>query len=910
MRLATAKPRMALAAGTFLGPYEILAPLGAGGMGEVYRARDPKLNRDVAIKVLPASVAGDPDRLARFKREAQVLASLNHPNIGHIYGFEDSGGTHGLVLELVHGPTLADLIAEGPLPLRQALQVARQIAEALDAAHEQGIVHRDLKPANVKVAPGGRVKLLDFGLAKPMGGGVNPDLSHSPTQTFGGTQAGVLLGTAAYMSPEQIRGILLDKRTDIWAFGCVLVEMLSGRRVFDGGTVPDAIAAILGRDPDWNLLPPGTPLAVRRLLQRCLEKDVKQRLRDIGDVPVDIDHVLADLQAASSGMLLPVEAPPAGPRSFRRLAAVAVLAVVALTTAAAGIWLMMSHGNEAAPASRADWTQLTNFPDSVAQPSLSPDGRMLTFIRGRDSFTTVGQVYVKLLPDGEPKQLTNDTTVKMSPVFSPDGSRIAYTVAGAGNEWDTWVVPVLGGEPRRWLPNASGLIWTGRQKLLFSEKIRNSEGNHMKVVAADESRADARDLYVPMPKGAMAHRSYPSPDGRWVLVAEMTDRGAWTPCRLVPMDASSPGRHVGPPDAECWFAGWSPDGAWMYFSSNVGNAFHTWRQRFSPGDTLDPPEQITSGPTEEEGLTVAPDGRSFITAVGMTRRSVWVHDSRGERAVSLEGYALNPTFTPDGKKLVYFVDESASAHRGELWIADLDTGLNERLLPGFSVGIGGTASARSPFDVSPDGQSVVFETIDTGGKNRLWLAPLDRHSPPRQIPNIEGDAPLFDPNGDVLFRARDRDYGFAYRVRPDGTGLQKVHEHPVIDNLGVSPDGRWLAAYARPSKERAGGTILLPIGGGTPVPVYGSGLRIRWSRDGRLLFLTVSQRTYALPVPRGQPLPKMPPDGFASAADIAAVPGTRVIADEDPAPGPTSDVYAFSRETVQRNLYRIPLAAR
>jgi hypothetical protein len=348
----------------------------------------------------------------------------------------------------------------------------------------------------------------------------------------------------------------------------------------------------------------------------------------------------------------------------------------------------------------------------------------------------------------------------------------------------------------------------------------------------------------------------------------------------------------------------------MYFSSNVGNAFHTWRQRFSPGDTLDPPEQITSGPTEEEGLTVAPDGRSFITAVGMTRRSVWVHDSRGERAVSLEGYALNPTFTPDGKKLVYFVDESASAHRGELWIADLDTGLNERLLPGFSVGIGGTASARSPFDVSPDGQSVVFETIDTGGKNRLWLAPLDRHSPPRQIPNIEGDAPLFDPNGDVLFRARDRDYGFAYRVRPDGTGLQKVHEHPVIDNLGVSPDGRWLAAYARPSKERAGGTILLPIGGGTPVPVYGSGLRIRWSRDGRLLFLTVSRRTYALPVPRGQPLPKMPPDGFASAADIAAVPGTRVIADEDPAPGPTSDVYAFSRETVQRNLYRIPLAAR
>jgi Tol biopolymer transport system component len=532
---------------------------------------------------------------------------------------------------------------------------------------------------------------------------------------------------------------------------------------------------------------------------------------------------------------------------------------------------------------------------------------MLTFIRGPNSFTTSGQVYVKMLPDGEPKQLTNDTMTKMSPVFSPDGSRIAYTTSNAHNEWDTWVVPVLGGEPRQWLPNASGLIWTGRQKLLFSEKIRGSEGNHMKVVAADESRADARDLYVPTPKGAMAHRSYPSPDGRWALVAEMTDRGAWTPCRLVPMNASSPGRHVGPPDAACWFAGWSPDGVWMYFSSSAGNAFHTWRQRFSASDTLDPPEQITSGPTEEEGLAIAPDGRSFITAVGMKRRSVWVHDSKGERAVSLEGYALNPTFTPDGKKLVYFVSDSASSHRGELWIADLDTGLNERLLPGFSVGTGGTASARSAFDVSHDGQWVAFEAVDTGGKSRIWLATLDRRAPPRQIPNVEGDAPLFDPNGDVLFRARDRDYGFAYRVRPDGTGVQKVHEHPVIENMGVTPDGRWLAVYARPTKERAGGTILLPVGGGTPVAVYGTGTRIRWSRDGRLLFMTVSERTYVVPVPSGQPLPKTPATGFASGAEIAAVPGARVIDATDPAPGPTPDVYAFSRETVQRNLYRIPL---
>jgi serine/threonine protein kinase/Tol biopolymer transport system component len=898
---------MALAPGTRLGAYEIVGLIGAGGMGEVYRARDTRLKRDIAIKVLPDAWIDDADRLGRFHREAELLATLNHPNIAAIYGFEDSGATHGLVLELIDGPTLADLIAQGPLPLRRALQIARQIAEALDAAHDQGIVHRDLKPANVKVAPGDRVKLLDFGLAKPMGGAANPDLSHSPTQTFGGTQAGVLLGSAAYMSPEQVRGALLDKRTDIWAFGCVLTEMLSGRRTFAGDTVPDTITAILGREPDWNLLPAGTPLAVRRLLQRCLEKDVKQRLRDIGDVPADIDHVLADLQATSSGGV-PREAPAARPKSVRRLAALAAVALLVIAAVAAAVWQLTSRHSELV--SRLDWTQLTNFPDSVAQPALSPDGRMLTFIRGANSFTTSGQVYVKMLPDGEPKQLANDTMTKMSPVFSPDGSRIAYTTTTAHNEWDTWVVPVLGGEPRRWLPNASGLIWTGRHKLLFSEKIRGSEGNHMKIVAADESRADARDLYVPMPKGAMAHRSYPSPDGRWALVAEMTDRGAWTPCRLVPMDASSTGRHVGPPGAACWFAGWSPDGAWMYFSSSAGKAFHAWRQRFSAGDTLDPPEQVTSGPTEEEGIAIAPDGQSLITAVGMKRRSVLVHDSKGERAVSLEGYALSPTFTPDGKKLVYFVSESASARRGELWIADLDTNLTERLLPGFSVGTGGTAAARSLFDVSPDGQWVVFETLDATGTSRLWLTPLDRRSPPRQIPNVEGDGPLFDPNGDILFRARDRDYGFAYRVRADGTGLQKVHEHPVIENKGLTPDGRWLAVYARPTKERAGGTILLPVGGGTPVPVYGRSMRIRWSPDGALLFMTVSEQTYVVPVPRGQPLPTTPPTGFASPADMAALPGARVIDAADPAPGTTPDVYAFSRETVQRNLYRIPLATR
>jgi serine/threonine protein kinase len=792
-----------LESGTRLGPYEIIAPLGAGGMGEVYRARDPKLNRDVALKILPESVALDPDRLVRFKREAQVLASLHHPNIGHIYGFEDSGAIHGLVLELIEGPTLAEMIARGPVPLDETIPIARQIADALEAAHEQGIVHRDLKPANVKIARDSLVKLLDFGLAKPMSAVPNADLSHSPTQTFEGTRSGVLLGTAAYMSPEQVRGKPLDKRTDIWSFGCVLTEMLTGQPAFRGESVSDLIAAILAGQPDWTALPDSTPQAVRRLLQRCLEKDPRQRLRDIGDVRLELDHVLADLSSRRSRIA--AVAPRVSARWVRAAIAVTSLALIALL--AASLWSRRS-GSE--PPTRSDWTQLTNFPDSVNQPALSPDGRMVTFIRGSSSFTTKGQVYVKILPDGEAKQLTNDTLTKMSPVFSPDGSRIAYTTVDAQNEWDTWVVPVLAGEPRRWLPNASGLVWVDRQKLLFSEKIRGSEGNHMKIVAADESRADARDLYVPMPKGAMAHRSYPSPDAKWALVAEMTDRGIWTPCRLIRMDGSSPGRQVGPPGEACWFGAWSPDGKWMYVSSSAGGAFHTWRQRFVNNDTLGPPEQLTLGPTEEEGIAIAPDGGSFITAVGMKRRSVWVHDSNGERPISVEGYAHEPKFTRDGRRLLYAVLKGGS-DRSELWIAELNSGFTEPLLPGFSIGTGGTAAPRAPYDVSPDGEHVVVEAVDAQAKSRLWLASIDRKSPPRQIPNVEGDGPQFGANEEILFRAREGDYGFAYRVRTDGTGLRKASEHPVIETMDISPDGQWLIVYARPSKEAAGGTLALSM---------------------------------------------------------------------------------------------------
>ena len=327
---------MPLSAGTRLGPYEIVALIGAGGMGEVYRARDTKLNRDVAIKVIRDPLGNDPARLARFQHEARVLASLNHPNIAHIHGLEDSSGLPALVMELVEGPTLAALIAAGPIPLAEVLPIARQIAEALDTAHEQGIVHRDLKPANIKVRADGTVKVLDFGLAKAMApaAGSSPGASQSPTITNAAlSDAGMILGTAAYMSPEQARGKAVDKRTDVWAFGCVLFEMLIGGAAFTGETISDTMAAILEREPAWGSLPAQTPAGIRRLLRRCLHKDPNRRLHDIADARIEIDDVEGGAQQDG-----PVA--QAQPLSRRRLAWASALVLFAVMAAAIAGWTL------------------------------------------------------------------------------------------------------------------------------------------------------------------------------------------------------------------------------------------------------------------------------------------------------------------------------------------------------------------------------------------------------------------------------------------------------------------------------------------------------------------------------------------------------------------------------------------
>ena len=468
--------------------------------------------------------------------------------------------------------------------------------------------------------------------------------------------------------------------------------------------------------------------------------------------------------------------------------------------------------------------------------------------------------------------------MKMSPMFSPDGSQLAYTV---WQGWDSWVVPVLGGQSKLLLPNASGFTWVDSRRLLFSEIKR---GRHMAIVTATESRAEARDVYVPPQENGMAHRSYLSPDHRWVLLVEMDGMGAWLPCRLVPFDGSSPGRAVGPQRAECTSAAWSPDGQWMYFSSNAGRGSHVWRQRFPDGLA----QQITSGPTGEAGIAMAPDGRSFVTSAGLTQSTVWVHDTTGDRQISSEGSASLPdsdselahsVFSPDAKKLYYVLERRTlpGSEAGELWVADLDTGHNEPVLPGFQIG---------SYDISPDGKRVVFapampRTGLASGWPRLTGAFLHIPSDPRPPA-----ARCMAPGGEIFFQAAESGSNFIDRMKEDGTGRQRMVPTPVVQFQSVSPDGEWVVAQAPVSGEDTPrGVVAYSTRGGSPIRVCYNLCFTSWSPDGRLFNLALvgmdaaaeSKKTFAVPLPVGQVFPSLPPSGVRNEADVRALKGVRVM---------------------------------
>jgi len=450
------------------------------------------------------------------------------------------------------------------------------------------------------------------------------------------------------------------------------------------------------------------------------------------------------------------------------------------------------------------------------------------------------------------------------------------------------------------LRNASGLVWTGQRQLLFSE-IKTGLGLHMGIVTADENRGQERDVYLAANERAMAHRSYVSPDGYWVLLVAMDKDGRWGPCRVVPMDGRSSGHQVGPPAADCTFGAWSRDGKWMYLTSKAGGVNHVWRQRFPDGQ----PEQMTSGPTEEEGVAMAPDGRSVVTAMALQTGSVWVHDASGERQISLEGNAAYPEFTLDGRKLSYRVQRTVpgsgnTRDPGEVWVADLVTGRSQPLAPSLQA---------LAYDLSADGREVVMEVADRAGKPRLWLAPLDRGTPARQIPSVEGREPLFGPGGDIFFRHAEGTSGFVYRVHRDGTGMRKALERPMHILNGISPDGQWIEGFASLSENGpAAARYVFSLDGGPAIPI---GASWNWSRDGSSVAMNGGPialgRTYLVPLPRGEGLPRIPVGGFHAEAEIARLPGARRIDADSVVPGPSLDVYAFYRGTTQRNLYRIPI---
>ena len=657
---------MSLAPGTRLGAYDVLALIGAGGMGEVYRARDTKLNRDVALKVLPDSFANDPDRLARFTREAQTLASLNHPNIAHIHGLEESNGVRALVMELVEGEDLSQRIARGAIPLDEALPIAKQIAEALEAAHEQGIIHRDLKPANIKVRADGTVKVLDFGLAKALEptSALSANASISPTITTPAmTQAGMILGTAAYMSPEQARGKMVDKRADLWAFGVVLYEMLTGRRPFDGEDMTEVLGAVVRLEPPWEVLPADVPPPVRTLLQSCLVKDPRQRVADISIALFVLDKVASLAAPAVTAFAVPATSSMQRARLAWMVATAAVLAAAALAIPA--VRSLRETPPLAPPETRTEIvTPATTDPTSFA---LSPDGRQIVFVASGDG---ASRLWLRSLAATTAQPLAG-TEGAAYPFWSPDSRSLGFFADGKLKRLD-----IGGGAPQTLATAGSrGGTWNADGVILFTPSVSGplfrvpaSGGQAVAVTKLDRQTSHRFPFFLP--------------DGRqFVFLAQGTPETAGI--YLGSLDSAETHR-LTPADTAAVYlsSGWL---LWVRAGTLVAQRLDLKGMALS-GEPVTLADQVTSDLGSAAGaVTVSAAGVVAYRPGGASRRQLEWFDRSGKALGSMGGPDENslvaPSLSPDGRRVAVFRTVQSNT---DIWLLD------------------GTRTSRFTFDAASD----------------------------------------------------------------------------------------------------------------------------------------------------------------------------------------------------------------
>lgn len=804
--------------GTRLGPYEVLEPLGAGGMGEVYRARDTKLGRDVALKILPRSLAGDPDRLMRFDREARTLAALNHTHIAQIHGVEESAGGPALVMELVEGEDLGQRVTRGPLPLDEALSIGRQIADALEAAHDAGIVHRDLKPANVKVRPDGTVKVLDFGLAK-LGTDGHPaasaDPMNSPTVTMRGTRAGVILGTAAYMAPEQARGQQVDRRADIWAFGCVLYELLTGVRAFRGETVPDILAAIVSRDPDWAALPPTVPAAVRTLLARCLTRDPRRRLRDIGEARVALEDDTSFVEAPAPSR------PVSGPSRLTWLATTLALAAVTGLT----VWVFRT------PADVPQRRFMIPTPDGTEplRVAITPAGDAVAFIAAE-------RAWIQRLDEFAPAEVpsSNGATIVF---WSPDGAFLGFQARN-----HLWKTPRGGGSPiavarvpSNFNTSASGAAWLDDGRIVFTTGMTTGllevphEGGDPRSLLDVNPETD-RDFHnvsaLPGGRGflfATHRRDSPTYEIEIYVPAEGTRRvvrGASPADRAV---YSTTGHLLLDRDGSVWILPFSlerleptgdasvlvagarlpsvaRDGTVVMLPDARGDTQLAWVDRAGElRSILGQPNVRISHPR------ISPDGRSVAATIGMAPQSdVGVLElERGTyRQLTFEqGENRFPVWTPDGRHVVYVCGRAICARRADGSGQRIE--LVDEVLPWSGPAL------------SPDGRLLMF-LGDKPPATALWIIDLDPE---------------------------------ALAIPATATRRSLLATDGMISGADVSPDGRFIAYVAQETGQGVVYVSRFPSGDGKWDVSRGRGLWPRWGSAGdRLYFVDAVGRIVEMQV--------------------------------------------------------------